>query len=216
MNDPGGEEKSRLSACAMQLSNKGYKTATVDGAAEASSLILEHVPPDSTVGCGGSVTVRDLGLMEALKERGNPVVCHWLESGGFSETFETRKRAMSADYYLTSTNALSANGELVNIDGVGNRVAAMTFGPGQVIVIAGRNKITATLDEAMDRAKNVAAPLNARRVAEKLGKDLPCVKAGKCVDCSSPLRICCVTTIFERKPMLTDIFVVLVDEDLGY
>ncbi len=205
-------ELSSISACAMALSEKGYSTAVLENAAEAAELILEEIPVESSIGCGGSQTIKSLGVLEKLRDRGNRVICHWLEGGNFAETLETRKAAMSADYYLTSTNALSVDGKLVNIDGVGNRVAGMTFGPGQVIVVSGRNKITRNLDEAMHRAKNVAAPLNAKR----FDLNLPCAKAGKCVDCNNPLRICCVTTIFERKPMLTDIKVILVNEDLGF
>lgn len=119
---------------------------------------------------------------------------------------------MASDLFLSSANAVTLNGELVNIDGIGNRVNSTTFGPGKVILVAGYNKIVEDVQEGIKRIKNVAAPLNARR----LNIDVPCAKVGKCVDCNSPNRICRVLVILERKPSLTDIFVILVGEELGY
>jgi len=104
------------------------------------------------------------------------------------------------------------NGELVNIDGAGNRVNSTVFGPGKVILIAGYNKMVENVQEAIKRVKNVSAPLNAKR----LNLDLPCVRAGRCIDCNSPARICRVIVIHERKPILTDILIILVGEELGY
>jgi hypothetical protein len=104
------------------------------------------------------------------------------------------------------------NGELVNIDGAGNRVNGTIFGPGKVIVVAGYNKIVEDVQEAIKRTKNVAAPMNAKRA----NLDVPCAKLGRCVDCNSPNRICRVVVIHERKPMLTNILIILVGEELGY
>jgi hypothetical protein len=119
---------------------------------------------------------------------------------------------MVADLFLSSSNAVTLNGELVNIDGVGNRVNSTNFGPGKVILVVGYNKIVEDVQEAIQRIKNVAAPLNARR----LNVDVPCAKVGKCVDCNSPNRICRAIVIHERKPSLTDILVILVGEELGF
>jgi hypothetical protein len=119
---------------------------------------------------------------------------------------------MTSNLFLSSVNAATLNGELVNIDGIGNRVNATNFGPGKVILIAGYNKIVEDVQEAIRRIKNVTAPINARR----LNIDVPCAKLGKCVDCDSPNRICRVIMIHERKPSLTDILVILVGEELGY
>ena len=109
-------------------------------------------------------------------------------------------------------NAITMNGELVNIDGAGNRVNSTTFGPGKVIIVAGYNKIVEDVQEAVKRIKNVAAPINARR----LNIDVPCAKLGKCVDCDSPNRICRVVMIHERRPSFTDMLIILVGEELGY
>jgi hypothetical protein len=119
---------------------------------------------------------------------------------------------MTSDLFLSSVNAITLNGELVNIDGIGNRVNSINFGPGKVILVVGYNKIVDDVQEAIHRIKNFAAPLNARR----LKIDVPCAKVGKCVDCNSPNRICRVIVIHERKPSLTDILVILVGEELGF
>ena len=117
-----------------------------------------------TIGMGGSVTLRDLGLYEALSQRGT-VYWHWQQPGP-----ETLAQAAQAQVYLTSVNALAETGQLVNIDGMGNRVAAMCYGPRQVLVIAGMNKVLGTLDDAIARARNIAAPANAQRFGIKIGR----------------------------------------------
>jgi hypothetical protein len=120
---------------------------------------------------------------------------------------------LTAEYFLTSTNALTQDGKLVNTDNTGNRVAAMIYGPRHVICVAGRNKVVDDLEAAFDRIKNKAAPMNTKRRQDKT----PCVKTGKCEDCSSPARICRVTTILDRKTKGVDTFtVILVDQDLGF
>ena len=120
---------------------------------------------------------------------------------------------MTSDLFLSSANAITLNGELVNIDGIGEvRVNSTNFGPGKVILVVGYNKIVEDVQEAIKRIKNVAVPLNARR----LNIDVPCAKAGKCVDCNSPNQISRVIVIHERKPSLTDILIILVGEELGF
>ena len=119
---------------------------------------------------------------------------------------------MSADLFLSSANAVTLKGELVNIDGIGNRVNSINFGPGKVLLVAGYNKIVEDVQGGIERIKNVSAPLNAKR----LNIDVPCAKVGKCLDCNSPNRICRAIVIHERKPSLTDIFIILVGEELGY
>lgn len=178
---------------------------------EAAESILGIIPGDVDVGAGGSVTLKEIGVLDSLAKRGNRVIVHDI-SMDFQESFETRKKANACPYYLTSSNAVTMNGELVNIDGVGNRVAAMSFGPEVLITVAGANKLAADLDEAIARVRNVAAPINARRV----GKDTPCIKTGRCVGCHSPQSICRITTIISQKPMITDFKVILIAEDLGF
>jgi acyl-CoA hydrolase len=174
--------------------------------------ILNLIPPDALVGVGGSLTVRELVLLNALLQRGNEVAQHWQQ--GLSQEARTaiRRQQLTADVFLTSSNAITETGQLVNVDGVGNRVAAMIFGPSKVIVVAGVNKIVKDLEGALDRVNNVASPMNARRLQRKT----PCDTTGVCIDCRSPERICNVTTIINRRPIRTDFTVVLVGEERGY
>jgi len=184
----------------------------VPGKKEAAQLVLQYVPSDARVGVGGSVTIRELGLIDALKERGNTVYDHSAEGLDPQEVLATRIKQMTSDLFISSVNAITQTGELVSIDGVGNRINAMNFGPKKVIIVAGINKIVEDLPRALERVRNVAAPQNARR----LGLELPCAKTGRCSDCNSPLRICRSILIMERRPHLTDITVFLVREQLGY
>lgn len=160
-----------------------------------------------TIGFGGSVTLQEMGLYEALRDH-NAVTWH-----NKVAAFEVRRLANSSRIYITSANAVTESGEIVNIDGTGNRVAMTAFGPDCCYFVVGRNKITSNLEAALHRAKHVAAPKNAQR----LGAKTPCaVKGDRCYDCSSPGRICRVTAITERVPMGMKCVMVFVDEDLGY
>jgi hypothetical protein len=125
---------------------------------------------------------------------------------------DSRRAQLACDVFLSSSNAVTVEGELVNVDGIGNRVAAMIFGPGKVIVVAGWNKIVPDVNAAIQRIRNTAAPLNAKR----LELNVPCAKTGYCVDCDVPDNMCRVTTIISRKPRKTDISVVLIAEQLGF
>lgn len=156
------------------------------------------------VGFGGSVTLQELGLYDRLAEH-NRVYWHWVDP-------DERFRVGVFTIYLSSVNAIAETGEIVNIDGSGNRVAATIFGPKKVYFIAGKNKIRPDLATAIDRARNVASPLNAKRLERKT----PCIVDGKCHDCNSPERICGVMAIHTR-PMLSAAHteVVLIDEEYG-
>jgi hypothetical protein len=179
---------------------------------EASAEIWKYVKPKARVGVGGSLSVRELGILGQMEAKENVVLDHWKPGLSREEVFDIRKAQPGCDLFLASVNAVTMNGELVNIDGVGNRVNASVFGPGKVILVAGCNKVVGDIHEGMKRIRNVAAPLNARR----LKVDVPCAKVGKCVDCNSPNRICRVVVIHERKPNFTDMLVILVGEELGY
>lgn len=175
----------------------------------AVKIVLDIVPTGATVGMAGSTSIRQLGLAGRLRERGNSV----LDITAPSQTpmLQVQKQSVSCDVLLTSTNAVTLDGKLVNIDGTGNRVAGMIFGPGQVIFIVGANKIVNNLDEAIDRIKNVIAPYHSKTK----GGRTPCVTLGKCTDCNSPDRICNITTIIEKKPTSTPMTIIIVGEDLG-
>jgi len=195
-----------------KLQAHDFKALYVRTKDEAVQEILKCVNPKQTVGVGGAVTVRDLGLVERLESQGNLVHDHWKPGLSKEKVSEVRKLQLTCDVFLSSVNAVTLNGELVNIDGAGNRVGAMTFGPGKMILVAGYNKIVDDVQEAIHRIKNIAAPLNAKR----LNLDLPCAKLGRCVDCNSPNRICCIMVVHERKPLISDVLVIIVGEELGF
>ena len=179
--------------------------------AEALEKILELIPQDHVVSWGGAATVDELGVKEALRQRGQAVIDRDTAKDA-QERQQMLKQALTCDTFLMSSNAISADGQLVNIDGTGNRVAALCFGPTQVVVVAGMNKVAGDLDGAMRRAREVAAPMNAQRFPLKT----PCVANGLCGDCKGPDSICAqIVTTRLCKPA-GRIKVVLVGEDLGF
>lgn len=192
------------------LKEKGYTVSVFEYAKDASDYIDAQIDR-KTVGMGGSVTLEELGLYEKLAVH-NTV--HWhqrIPEGKTSK--EVRVDANASQIYISSVNGLAETGEIINIDGVGNRVAATFFGHEKVYLVVGKNKIAADYERALYRARNVAAPLNAKR----LGVQTPCaVNADRCYDCKSPARICRGLSVFWSKPMMSDIEVVLINEDLGY
>ena len=181
-------------------------------AAEAREEILRQVPPQARVGAGGSVTLRKMGLLEALEKRGHEVYDHWKPGLSPEERLEVGRKHPRCDVFLTSTNALTLDGKLINVDATGNRVASMIMGPQKVLVVAGANKIVKNLNQGLARLRKIS-PLNCRRRKDPT----PCVRDLTCHDCRTPARICRVTTIIEKKPWgIRDFLVVLVGEDLGY
>jgi L-lactate utilization protein LutB len=193
------------------LERNGFTVEYAINIAQAKETILNMIPATALVGVGGSITVRELGLVQALLDRGNPVAQHWGEYTP-DERMKIRRQQLTADVFLTSSNAITEKGQLVNVDGAGQRVAAMIFGPKKVIVIAGVNKIVSDLNTAIDRINNIAAPINAKR----LNRKTPCAITGICSDCNSAERICNITTIIKKRPSLTNFTVVLIGQELGY
>ena len=202
--------ESRCETAVKALRKRWFDARWFSTADRAIKATLDLIPQGSRVGAGGSVTVRESGLLEVLSERGYQLVYHQPDMAR-EQSMEVRKEAITCPYYLCSSNAITMEGELVNTDGIGNRLAGMMFGPEVVVVLAGANKLVEDRAEAFSRIRNVAAPANARR----LGLDLPCVERGKCVDCHTPQNICRVTSIISLKPMWTDLKVFLVAEPLG-
>jgi len=194
------------------LKANGFEVIYADNAREALGKVMFLIPKEAKVGIGGSVTVRDIGLVEAIEKQGNTIFMDWGKPLELKEKLKVRKEALTSDVYLTSSNAITLQGQLVNIDGTGNRVSAIIFGPKKVIIVAGANKLVDTLDEAFARIRNIAGPLNGKRLNLKT----PCALTGKCTDCNSPDRMCKITVILEKKPDLSDITIVLVGENLGY
>lgn len=208
-------EKLKVENTLNALERNGFDVIFYPTAEEALAGVLEMVPDGATVGIGGSVTLREMGLVDALEKRDVTLADHWKagnEGASPEEVMEIRRTHINSDVFITGTNAVTETGELVNIDGTGQRVAAMIFGPKKVIVVAGVNKITGDLEEGLWRASNIAAPMNARRLHPKT----PCAETGECDDCLAPGRICNVTTIIHRRPRRTPLTVVLVGEKLGY
>ena len=198
--------------CVVQLKKHGFDSHLVEDRQSACDLILPMISEYESFGFGGSDTTRSLGLYELLKAKGKIVFDHLQSDLSPEASVRTRYQQLSCDCFLCSANAISATGEIVNVDGVGNRTSAMAFGPRKVFVIAGVNKVTADLDSAIRRIRDVAAPMRAK----SLGVDTPCAETGFCNDCDSPKRICNITTILHRKPLLTDISVILINESLGF
>ncbi|OGD15618.1 hypothetical protein A2V47_05010 [Candidatus Atribacteria bacterium RBG_19FT_COMBO_35_14] len=194
------------------LKANDFEAIYADNAKEALEKVISSIPKDATVGIGGSITIREIGLVEALEKQGNTIFEHWDKASTLEEKIKNRKEALTSDIYLASSNAITLDGQLVNIDGTGNRVAAMAFGPKKVIIIVGANKLVDTLDEAFTRIRTIAGPLNGRRLNLKT----TCALTGHCTDCDSPDRMCKVSVVIEKKPNLSDITIVLVGESLGY
>lgn len=173
--------------------------------------VLELIPQNHVVSWGGTSTVDELGIKDALRRRGQAVIDRDTAKDA-QERKEMLKKALTCDTFLMSSNAISSDGELVNIDGTGNRVAALCFGPDQVVVVAGMNKVAGDLDDAMGRARQVAAPINAQRFQLKT----PCSVNGLCGNCKGADCICAqIVTTRVCKPA-GRIKVVLIGEDLGF
>jgi len=177
----------------------------------AAAKALELMEEGSSVAWGGSMTLRECGLLDAVKQ-GNYKVIDRDEPGTEEEIRRRYGDICCSDYFLTSTNAITESGELVNIDCRGNRVAFMMFGPRNVIVITGLNKVVKDADSAVKRIKTQASPPNTVR----LGRTTPCAVTGVCADCHSPGCICCHTVITRHSPYPNRIKVILVGEELGY
>ncbi|MDH5713407.1 MAG: lactate utilization protein [Candidatus Bathyarchaeota archaeon] len=192
------------------LERNGFQTFFVSTRAEALDKVLSLIPTHANVGIGGSVTLREIDLIDALASRGNTVFQHWSQPEENLRAIMMKQ--LNSDVFLASSNAVTEDGRLVNIDKAGNRVVAMIFGPRKVILVIGVNKIVKDLEEGILRARNVAAPMNARRRGDKT----PCATTGVCTDCETPDRLCRVITIMEKKPSRTDVAVILVGEELGF
>lgn len=174
--------------------------------------IEEIVEENSVVSVGGSMTLFETGVIEHLRSGRYELLDRYKEGLSKEEIANIFRQAFSADAYFSSSNAVTEEGELYNVDGTGNRVAAMLFGPKKVVIVVGVNKIVKDIDEAIKRNREVAAPLNAKR----LNRSTPCAKVGYCMDCRSKDRICNEYTIIRRQADPTRMHVIFVDEKLGY
>ena len=191
-----------------QLESNGFQVSVFATAEEAAAYLNREID-GTTVGCGGSMTLKDMGLYDSLAAH-NTLYYH----GVSDDPKGTMQKAMTADVYLLSANAIAENtGEILSIDGTGNRVSSTLFGHRKVYFVAGKNKVSEDFDKALWRLRNVVAPKNAQR----LGRKTPCaVKGDKCYNCNSPERICRGLVVHYKKMNSMDMEVVLVDQELGY
>jgi len=205
----------RLAELKKALVENNFEVFLADDAKEAKKVALGIIIPElkpESISWGGSMTFTASGLYDALKNSNDvKVIDTYDKSISHEEMLELRRQALLTDLFITGTNAVTESGQLVNLDMIGNRVAALTFGPKFVIVMLGRNKIVKDIKAAMDRIKNYTAPVNAMR----LDKKTPCAETSKCDECKSPGRICNTWTITEKSFPKGRVKVILINENLG-
>jgi len=202
----------KIKRCAEALEKNNFKPYIANTRAEAIEILKELINRGDSIGLGGSVTLSELGVVEMCRSTEYRLFDRYAPGLSPEETNEVMRQSLLADVFITSTNAVTENGELYNVDGRANRVAAMLFGPKSVIVIAGCNKIVKDLEAADRRVKEIAAPANCVR----LKRDTPCVKLGYCADCRSEGRICADKVVMARQMVKDRVKVILVKEELGY
>lgn len=202
----------RVARTMKSLQKNRFDARYVETSAEAVQWVSEMLPEGATVAFGGSMTLQEAGIMDMLKQA--PIKLWDRNQPGLTqdEVKACYRAAFSSDFYLCSSNAITENGELYNVDGNSNRVSAMLYGPDRVIVVAGINKIVTDLAEADIRMKTIAAPTNATR----LSCTTPCVQTGRCENCQSAARICCNTVVMGPQRHEGRVTVLLVGEVLGY
>jgi len=194
------------------LEKNNFQAYYVADRQQATEKVLSLIAPGATIGVGGSWTLKELAIPEQLTHKGHEVFDHNIPGLTAEESMALRHKELSCDVFISGTNAITLDGQIVNTDGSGNRVAAMSFGPKKVIVVVGVNKIVADLDAAMERIETVAAPINNKR----LGRPNPCTLTGVCMDCQGPARICNITSILHKRPPTMEFHVVIVGEELGF
>ncbi len=202
----------KLSRTEKALTANGYSVHIAENWEEARKILFSLIPEGASVGVGGSMTLTELGVIEALRN-GNYNFLDRYEPGLSGEELKSiMKKALLCDVFLSSSNAITCNGELYNVDGNSNRVAPMLYGPDSVIIVAGINKLVENLDEARLRVRNIVAPANCVR----LGIENPCTKFGSCCDCKVDSKICCNTVIMGKQRVPGRVKVILVCEELGF
>jgi len=179
---------------------------------EAREKALAQLDKESSIGIGGSMTVREIGLFDHLKDNGYNIINPYVPDLSSEQVFDLRRKTLMSDLFLAGCNAVTLEGEVVNVDGYGNRVAAVIFGPEKVFLFAGMNKIVLDRQQALDRIFDIAAPINAKRLSRKT----PCAVTGLCSDCDSPERICNHLTVNMRQNIPDRITIFLIKENLGF
>ena len=207
--------KIRMAELKTALEANNFEVFLAEKKEDAYKIVMEKLIPQlspKTISWGGSMTLRETGLYQTLSDGTDVQVVDTFEDKLSAEEKDQRRRqALHSDLFITGTNAVTESGQLVNLDMIGNRVGALTYGPRWVVIVVGRNKIVPDLEDAMFRIKNYAAPANSMR----LDKKTPCVKTSYCEECKSPDRICNTWTITEKSFPVSRVKVVLINEDLG-
>jgi L-lactate utilization protein LutB len=208
--------RNRLMELKDALTENNFEVFVAENTDEAKSIVLEKIIPEiapKSVSWGGSLTFVATGLYDVLKNNNDfNILDTYDKTLSPEESLERRRQSLLVDLFITGSNAVTETGQLVNLDMIGNRVGALTFGPKNVIIFVGRNKIVPDLDEAMFRIKNYAAPVNTMR----LDKKTPCAKTSFCADCKSPDRICNTWTITEKSFPKKRVKIILINKDLGF
>ncbi|WP_010291988.1 lactate utilization protein [Clostridium senegalense] len=194
------------------LEKNQFHAIYVDTKEEAENFIMYHIKSGDNIAFGGSQTIKAMNLKRKIRELGGNIIDHGEEGLSKEEKLSVMRKELISDLFLCSSNAITLDGKLVNIDGAGNRVAAMSFGPKKVIIVAGINKIVENVEEGFKRIQNNVAPKNCKR----LGVKNPCIIEGTCVNCNSQSRICRISSVITKRPMQSDISVIIVGEELGY
>ncbi len=198
-----------------KLQSRYFEAYYVKTKEEALNKALKLIPKSDIVSWGGSTSAVEIGLIDYVINNGYQVI-NRDNAKTAEERTELLRNALLCDTYIMGTNALTSDGELVNIDCIGNRTAALMFGPKKVIVIAGINKVCGTLEDAIKRARNYAAPVNMQRISEKSGKQTPCIKTGECLNCRSKDSICSHIVVTRLCNPENRIKIILTGEPLGF
>ncbi len=194
------------------LKKNGFDALYVESAEEAAEKLGAFLKKGATVGFGGSMTIKALGIQDKAREAGCELLDHNAPGLSPEAKLAVLRKQLSCDLFISSVNALTLDGQIVNVDGNGNRVAALSFGPVKTVVVVGVNKLARDMDEAFAHVELYAAPMNNKR----LDKPNPCVKTGECMDCDGDTRICRIYQVLRKKPSLSDFTVIIVGQPLGY
>ncbi len=209
----GEKPSNNISKSARELKKNKFNVKIADNTREAKDLLLDIIPRDAAVGIGDSTSVRQTDILAELERRGNHVINPFKPeiTEQWGTMVSTMRKTLGSNVFLTGSNAVTLDGKIVSTDMAGNRVAGMIFGAPEIILVVGKNKIVPDVDAARGRIKEIIAPYHARAK----GRKTPCAKTGNCTDCDAPERLCNATVILEYKPLLANITVILVNEDLG-
>lgn len=195
-----------------KLKENNFKAEYINSKEDAIQRTYELIGNSITIGVAGSMTIRDLGIIQKLKDDGKEILDATIPGYSPEENIKIRQRQFSCDCFLCSSNAITMEGILVNTDSTGNRVGAMAFGPKKIVIVAGANKIVKDIDAAINRIELCVAPMNNKR----MNRPNPCTETGLCEDCSTETRLCNITTIIKKKPPRSNIHILIVGEELGY